>query len=234
MDKAVLALVCFTAGAGFGFAVGYFVKNETKKNYVDPVPVEKPEDKPTPVEKEEPKKVELADLSTLISEPAKLATKPGEKGINYHKYVQDLKYKRETMAPPDDDPDNPEPEEELSEDEYWETYDERMEREAIERGESIAEYKKEHEGKIELMTADEWDTDFPETDYEKHDIYYFTEDGILSDEDGNQLPEMETIGPKVRQVGWMRSPEDVIYVRNHPQEREYRIFKERCSLEDWF
>ena len=84
------------------------------------------------------------------------------------------------------------------------------------------------------MQSDEWDTDFPETDYEREDLYYFTGSDILTNEDGEKLDENETIGPKVRQVGWMQSPDDVIYVRNHPQEKEYRIFKERCTVEDWF
>ena len=51
---------------------------------------------------------------------------------------------------------------------------------------------------------------------------------------GNVLDEEEYIGPKVRQVGWMRSPDDVIYIRNHPKEKEYRVFKERCAIIDWF
>lgn len=117
---------------------------------------------------------------------------------------------------------------------FEETYEERLEREAEEALEHSEKYKRDHKGKIELMTSDEWDTDYPESDYEREDLYYFTESDILTDEDGHQLPEAETIGTKVRQVGWMQSPDEVIYVRNHPQEKEYRIFKEHCTVEDWF
>ena len=59
---------------------------------------------------------------------------------------------------------------------------------------------------------------------------------IISDEDGKQVDENEYIGPTVRQVGWMAptSLDEVIYIRNHPKEKEFRLFKERCTVEDWF
>ncbi len=230
MNKAVLATLCFAAGAGFGFAVGYFMVNkkqsEEDKQFVEPIHVEKPEQEP------EKSQNEIFDIK-----PARLAKEPGDVGINYTAYVKDLKYKQETQSPPDDDPDDPDDESEeddIDMEDYEETYEERLERESQEVLEHSERYKKEHKGKIELMTEDEWNTDFPETDYEREDLYYFTESDILTDEDGHQLDEIETIGPKVRQVGWMQSPDENIYVRNHPHEKEYRIFKERCTVEDWF
>ena len=235
MNKAVLATLCFAAGMGFGFAVGYHLNNkEQEKNieYVEPIPVEKPK-------KEEP---ENSQGEVFNIKPARLARKPGDVGINYTEYVKDLKYKQETQSPPDDDPDDEtdipdedsDIEDEMNMQDFEETYEERIEREAEEALEHSERYKREHKGKIELMTSDEWDTDFPETDYEREDLYYFTESDILTDEDGQRLDENETIGPKVRQVGWMQSPDENIYVRNHPKEKEYRIFKERCAVEDWF
>lgn len=235
MNKAVLATLCFASGAAFGFAVGYFMVNkkekEEDKQYIQPIPVEKPEEKP------EKTQTDIFDIK-----PARLAKKPGDVGINYTEYVKDLKYKQETQVPPDDDPDDEEdilenevdPEEDMNMEDFEETYEERIERESEEALEHSEKYKREHKGKIELMTSDEWDTDYPENDYEREDLYYFTDSDILTDEDGHQLPEVETIGPKVRQVGWMQSSEENIYVRNHPQEKEYRIFKEHCTVEDWF
>lgn len=226
MNKAVLATLCFVAGAAFGFSVGYYLNKEQKeeKEFVEPIPVEEPKAEDENTQKEE-----------FDIKPARLAKEPGDVGINYTAYVKDLKYKQETQSPPDDDPDDEsEEDEDMDMTQYEETYEERLERESQEVLEHSERYKREHKGKIELMTEDEWDTDFPETDYEREDLYYFTESDILTDEDGNQLPENETIGPKVRQVGWMQSPDENIYVRNHPQEKEYRIFKERCSVEDWF
>lgn len=232
MNKAVLATLCFAVGTGFGFAVGYYLnKKDQEKNvqYVEPVYSEK-------IEKEEKAKPENPQKEIFNFKPAKIA-RPGEKGINYTEYVKELKYKQETQSPPEDPPEGEEsdiPEDEIDMSQFEETYEERLEREADEALEHSERYKREHKGKIELMQSDEWDTDFPETDYEREDLYYFTESDILTDENGNQLPENETIGPKVRQVGWMQSSDENIYVRNHPKEKEYRIFKEHCSIEDWF
>lgn len=230
MNKAVIATLSFAAGATFGFVVGYYLnKKEQDKDiqYVDPIVVDK---KPEEPKEENPQK------GVFEIKPAALARKPGDVGINYTEYVKELKYKQETQSPPDDDPDDESdiPEEEIDMSKFEETYEERLERESEEALEHSERYKREHKGKIELMTSDEWDSDFLESDYEREDLYYFVDSDILTDEDGNQLPENETIGPKVRQVGWMQSPDDEIYVRNHPQEKEYRIFKERCSIEDWF
>lgn len=236
MNKAVLATLCFAAGAGLGFLVGYSInkKDEKDHEFVEPIKVEKPEP--------EKSQGEIVANTVFDIKPARLAKRPGETGINYTEYVKDLKYKQESQSPSDDDPDDGESdisedtpvEDQLNMEDYEETYEERLEREAEEALEHSERYKREHKGKIELMTSDDWDTDFPETDYEREDLYYFTESDILTNEDGERLDEAETIGNKVRQVGWMQSPDENIYVRNHPLQKEYRIFKEHCSVEDWF
>ena len=41
------------------------------------------------------------------------------------------------------------------------------ERENEEMNEAAEEYKRENKGKIEVMTSDEWDTDFRENDYDQ-------------------------------------------------------------------
>lgn len=243
MNKAVLATMSFALGAGFGFALGYYINKKDEAEFVEPIPVEKPEVKPekTREEKMAEEVNKHMGLYNEIFKPAKIA-KPDEPGINYTEYVKDLKYKQETQVPPDDDPDDEgdiledevDPEEDMNMEDFEETYEERLERENEEALEHSERYKRDHKGKIELMTSDEWDTDFPETDYEREDLYYFTESDVLTDEDGNHVDEIETIGPKPRQVGWMQSSDEVIYVRNHPKEKEYKIFKERCAVEDWF
>lgn len=237
MEKALMATVCLVVGTGLGFTVGYYLGKSNAQtvndnDYVEPIKVEKKDIS-------EPEKIQGEEIPVKA---AKIAT-PEESGINYRQFVQKLGYKQETEHPTDDEPgDNDisenlteEEEEELKE-ECEETYEERLEREAQEDAESAEEYKKEHEGKIELMSEDEWDTDFPETDYDREDLYYFTDSDIITDEDGHQVDENEYIGPTVRQVGWMAptSLDEVIYIRNHPKEKEFRLFKERCTVEDWF
>lgn len=233
MNKFLAASIGFALGVGVGYGIGYYVnakKHETEDvKYVEPEIVE-----PQKVEKAEPEKSQGVKIQQF--KPAKLAM-PGENGINYAAYVKDLKYKQETQVPPEGDESDiseEDSEEEIDMSKYEETYEERLERENKQLVESAANYKKQNKGKIELMPSDEWDTDFRDNDYEREDLHYFTESDILTDEDGHKLDEMEFIGPKVRQVGWMQSPDDMIYVRNHPKEKEYRVFKERCTIEDWW
>lgn len=236
MDDKVLvkAFMAFTAGTALGFAIGYFLnKRESEAKTQEAMEAFKLYSQKS---EETIKNDEFEDDVKFEGvKPAKFAKPDGTKGINYSKYNKDLQEKIDSESPSDDDPDDEdELEDDLDMEDYEETYEEMLERQSEEYIEHAEQYRREHKGKIELMQSDEWDTDFPETDYEHQDLYYFTEDDKLTDEDGNVLDEEEYIGPKVRQVGWMRSPDDVIYIRNHPKEKEYRVFKERCAIIDWF
>lgn len=233
-DKVLVkAFMAFTAGTALGFAIGYFLnKRESEEKAQEAMEAFKLYSQKSEVinnnECED-------DIKFEGVKPAKFAKPDGTKGINYSKYNKDLQEKIDSESPSDDDPDDEdELEDDINMEDYEETYEEMLERQSEEYIEHAEQYRREHKGKIELMQSDEWDTDFPETDYEHQDLYYFTEDDKLTDEDGNVLDEEEYIGPKVRQVGWMRSPDDVIYIRNHPKEKEYRVFKERCAIIDWF
>lgn len=235
MDDKVLvkAFMAFTAGTALGFAIGYFLnKRESESKAQEAMEAFKLYSQKSEVinnnECED-------DIKFEGVKAAKFAKPDGTKGINYSKYNKDLQEKIDSESPSDDDPDDEDKlDDDLNMEDYEETYEEMLERQSEEYIEHAEQYRREHKGKIELMQSDEWDTDFPETDYEHQDLYYFTEDDKLTDEDGNVLDEEEYIGPKVRQVGWMRSPDDVIYIRNHPKEKEYRVFKERCAIIDWF
>lgn len=235
MDDKVLvkAFMAFTAGTALGFAIGYFLnKRESESKAQEAMEAFKLySQKSEEINNDECEDdVKFEDVKA-----AKFAKPDGTKGINYSKYNKDLQEKIDSESPSDDDPDDEdELEDDINMEDYEETYEEMLERQSEEYIEHAEQYRREHKGKIELMQSDEWDTDFPETDYEHQDLYYFTEDDKLTDEDGNVLDEEEYIGPKVRQVGWMRSPDDVIYIRNHPKEKEYRVFKERCAIIDWF
>lgn len=235
MDDKVLvkAFMAFTAGTALGFAIGYFLnKRESEAKTQEAMEAFKLYSQKSEVINNDECE---DDVKFEGVKPAKFAKPDGTKGINYSKYNKDLQEKIDSESPSDDDPDDEdELDDDLNMEDYEETYEEMLERQSEEYMEHAEQYRREHKGKIELMQSDEWDTDFPETDYEHQDLYYFTEDDKLTDEDGNVLDEEEYIGPKVRQVGWMRSPDDVIYIRNHPKEKEYRVFKERCAIIDWF
>jgi hypothetical protein len=227
MNNTVTALGMFVAGTALGFTVGYYMNRKNHEKEMREA-MEAFDRYSQPSEPENSQGEEI--MNTPDFKPAKFAKPDGTKGINYTQYNKDQDAKAEAESPTEED--IPQEEEDMSE--YEETYEERLERENQEREEAKEEYSMSKEGKIELMRSDEWDTDFPETDYDREDLYFFTEDDTLTDEDGKVLPEDEYIGPKVRQIGWMRSPDDVIYIRNHPKEKEYRVFKETYSVSDWF
>lgn len=226
--KFVVMTLAFTAGVIAGFVVAQFVeidrgeqKKEESRVYANDIPknpqVEEQPKLVDPAEAEHPKD----DDEELISRgPAHIA-KPGQNGINYskvQKIVQENGYSDAVVEDPDNE----------------ETYEEREEREALERSQAISEYKEKNKGKIVPMPEEEWDTDFPETDYERADLHYFQGDDKMTDDDGTYISEEEYIGKKPRQFGWMHNDEERIYIRNHPKEMEYQVWKHDVSSTDWW
>ena len=100
--------------------------------------------------------------------------------------------------------------------------------------EAMSEYRKKNKDKIVPIQSDEWDTDFPEVDYEHKDLYYFVNDDVLTDDDGNPVDEEEYIGKRPRQFGWMSNDEEKIYVRNNPKETDFQVWKHKCSSEEFW
>ena len=174
MNKFAVAALSFAAGGLAGFLVGYFItiekeegerevvtaadlKAKEKEDVESKKPeVEKPEnvveissnEAPTDEDEDDP-------YSKLVSSgPARIA-RPGQNGVNYSK-VREIVVKNGYTDPEDieaviNDPDNEE------------TYEERLEREAIEDSEAMAEYRRKNKDKIVPIPHDEWDTDFPES-----------------------------------------------------------------------
>lgn len=231
MNKYVIAALSFTAGVIAGFAVGYFITIENEEDetritaeelrqvnkinndngYVDPAETERPSED---------------DPSELLSRgPAHIAM-PGQNGINYSKV--NAKVKEEDLIDPE------EIKKILEDPENEETYEERQEREDIERTEAMSEYRKKNKDKIIPVQKDEVETDFRDVDYEIKDLYYFTTDDVLTDDDGNHIDEAEFIGTRPRQFGWMGNSEEVIYIRNNPKETDFKVWKERCASTDWW
>ena len=240
MNKFVIAALSFTAGAIAGFTISRIISRENEEpNRVSAEDIKKEMDeliasqkKPEvdisekvsdPAESEVPQDDDPNDF--ISRGPAHLA-RPGQKGINYSKVNQIIKDEGYT---------DPADIEALLEDpENEETYEEREEREALEETSAMAEYRSKNQGKIAPITKEDWDSDFQEVLFDKKDLYYFTSDGVLTDEEGNHLDEEEYIGKKPRQFGWMNNDEEKIYIRNHPKETDFQVWKEKCASEDWW
>lgn len=232
MNKFVIATLSFTAGLIAGFGVAQIVEIEKddkikENSRVWANDIKKPEETKVvttdPAELESPKD---DDPTEFISTGPAHRAQPGQPGVNYAK-VQQIVQENGYTDPEDiqaviEDPDNEE------------TYEERVEREEIERSNAMAEYRKKNKDKIVPISQDEWETDFPEIVFEREDLHYFTGDNVLTDDDGHHLSEYEYLGPKPRQFGWMNNDEDRIYIRNNPKERDYQVWKHQCESLDWW
>ena len=240
MNKFVIAALSFTAGAVAGFALSKVISiesedkefisaEEIKKEREEKIVIQKKpegndsENSSDPAEEEFPQDDDPDDF--ISRGPAHIAM-PGKKGINYSKANQIIKENGYT--------DQADIEKVLEDPDNEETYEEREKREALEASMAMAEYRSKNKGKIAPMTRDEWESDFQEVDYDKKELYYFVTDGVLTDYDGNHIDEEEYMGTKPRQFGWMSNGEDRIYIRNHPKETDFVIWKEQCASEDWW
>lgn len=251
MNNIAVAALSFTAGVVAGFAVAQFVeidkgeKAEEKPDRVTAADIKKEqveaekvysdaakalekyngatEEPVDPAEAEAPQDDDPTEF--VSSGPAHIA-RPGKPGVNYAKVQQIVQEKgltsEEEIQDVINDPDNEE------------TYEELVEREQEEFSSAMAEYRKKNKDKIVPITRDEWDTDFPEVDYEHRDLYYFTGDKVLTDEDGNTVDIEEYMGTKPGQFGWYDNAEEVIYIRNNPKETDFKVWKEQCMSYEWW
>lgn len=235
MNKIAVATLSFTAGAIAGFAVAQFIQIEREEQNREVVTAEdiRKEQKPVQPTPEAPK-VDPAELETpqdddpsdLLSRgPAHIAM-PGQAGVNYAKVQQIVKENGYTtedeIQAVIEDPDNEE------------TVEEREEREQLALEQAMSDYRRKNKDKIVPIQKDEWDTDFPEVDYDKKDLYYFVGDNVLTDEDGVQLDIEEYMGTRPGQFGWYSNDEERIFIRNNPKETDYQVWKQKCTSKEWW
>lgn len=262
MNKLTVSVLSFTAGIITGIVVSQFIKSnhETKeepnKDIVRAVDIvkensqEEPEN--DPAESEYPKDDDPAEL--ISSGPAHIAM-PGKRGVNYAKVQQIVK--ENGYTDPEDiqrvinDPANSETYEERvarqsvivdEDDEEDDEEDPEIEIDEEELGiaDEIKELqrmedRKKNKGKIIPISKEDWDAgELDSGDFDRQELYYFTEDNKLTDEDGNYVDEMECMGPKPRQFGWMANSEQTIYIRNYPKMTEYKVWKTEATSVEWW
>lgn len=121
--------------------------------------------------------------------------------------------------------------------------DEELE-EAFQISKEYDEYRKRNKNKIIVLPEGNieytWnreignDPDVPDVCYEEEELYYFTADETLTDEDGNIIDEEQYLGVKPRQFGWFENDKEEIYIRNNPLERDFRVNKVQASRDVYF
>lgn len=254
MNKYVIACLSFFAGAASGFIVGYYM-NQEQKNEVDPVK-ELKENNKVKSEKPQTESNEKIDISTL--KPREVNT-DGPK-INYNKVeasVEEVKialdicndsgYKTGAEEFAEEKPDDIEDmhlDEEYVEPDSIDADD--SEEEDFFEDEAINDYKKRNKGKINILPEGDleysWGRDVgndpmePEVIYDEAELYYFTKDHKISDDDGHDITdkEVEYVGSKPREFGWFSNDKEEIYIRNHPKETDFRLNKVNSSFEEYW
>ncbi len=232
MNKIAIATLAFAGGTAFGFIMGKYVVIEKEEPVkVTAEDLSKAEE---PVVKEEEKNIDPAELESpkdddptqlISSGPAHIAM-PGHVGVDYSK-VQQIVKDNSYMTPE-------EIQEVINDPENEETYEERIEREQGEASEAMNDYRKRNKDKIVPITRDEFETDFPEVDYSKADLYYFQGDKVLTDDNGSPLDIEEYMGTRPGQFGWYDNGEERIFIRNNPKETDYQVWKQSCTSEEWW
>lgn len=223
--------VSLLAGATVGFIVGY---NMSKKRFEESARMEESakESLKEYQKKSEEVKPEEPVIHKTVVKAAKLAT-PEEPGINYTAYSK-MKAE-ETKKAEEESPSEDDVEEDLKEEEPpMETYEQRLEREAEELNDQCALYEKRKGDKIEPLGNEPIDNDYPEVHYPAEELYYFTEDDVMTDELGNVVDEVELIGDKLRRFGWMTNNQESVWVRNNPRETDYHVNKVKDTKDSWF
>lgn len=226
-NKAVFLLLGLTIAAAGGYIVYKKLKNKKEEPISSKEKVEVEETKqPESTEEvvEQPDKFIFGDNIAMMPEPTE---------------IEVTEYTTKTLAYASENGlDNPfvvEKSEDSDDEVDWEEMKISKEYDA---------YVKKNKNKIIVLPEDKieytWcreegnDPENPDVCYEEEELYYFTEDDTLTDEDGNVVDEEQYLGSKPRQFGWFTNEKEDIYIRNNPLERDFRVNKVWACREDYF
>lgn len=232
--KGLIVLGCITVAA----AAGYIIYTKKKNKVKEPLsnePVE--EQKENPIEEEMDKFI-FGDNIAMMPDPVEIdKTEYATRAEVYDTKTEEVEADEEKNYI------QPEQDTEDEEDESVEEMDDEVE-EAFVISKEYDAYRKKNANKIIVLPEDKlsytWnadignDPDNPDVIYEEEELYYFTEDETLTDEDGNIIDEEQYLGVKPRQFGWFTNDKEDIYIRNNPLERDFRVNKVRASREDYY
>ena len=209
----IFCAIAFAAGVVTGTTGTIIVKHVQGKKEKKPA-------RTAPLLKKDLKKNETPEtpVQETKEEPASEAQVLARENEIAQEIIHDEGYAAENEHPEDDDPD---------EEKY---------RTLLKAKEQRETYVNAHKGKIEMMREEEWDTDFPEEDYSHQELWYFPDEDVLTDEDGNLVePIVDYVGNIFDKTNFKNNDWERIYIRNHPKEEDYYIHKETTmSREDFF
>lgn len=209
-NEVIFCVVGFVAGGIVGVGTTLLIQHIKRSKKTEQLPTNNPESElKSSTEEEDYKEVDEAIRVEITPEEMEEF-----KEILAREGYADREEEEEDPAdseyPEDDDPDNA-------------SY-----RAQLELNASLEKYKKDHEGIIELMTEDQWtyESDFSEDDYDREELFFFRDSGELTDEDGNFLSPIEDyVGDLFTKTRFWTNDWQVLYIRNHPMETDYKVTK---------
>ena len=216
--KRVLLLLGITSVA----AGGYIAYSIYKKKKSEAVVTEEP--KPVQVEDKKPeeKSTDPAEGFIFGDEIAKMPEQTEIEKTEYATKVKEYSEEEDDIESSQDE-------------ETWEAY---------KISQEYGDYRKKNKNKIIVLPEKDieytWnrevgnDPENPDVIYEEEELYYFTEDATLTDEDGNIIDEDQYLGPKPRQFGWFTNNKEDIFIRNNPLERDFRVNKVQAERSAYF
>lgn len=235
--RVVLLLGITTLAAGSYIAYSIYKKKKSEDNLIE---VSEEETVETPEEEENvesPDKFIFGDDIARMPEPTEIEkTEYTTKAAVYSEYEED-DYVDDHPRDDDEEDDYVDdfPRDDDEEDEEFEDY---------ETSKEYSNYRNKNKNKIIVLPEDNigetWNRDIgndpsnPEVIYEEEELYYFTVDDTLTDEDGNIIDEDQYLGPKPRQFGWFTNDKEDLFIRNNPLERDFRVNKVRAVRSDYF
>lgn len=213
--KNVVLLLSITAVAAGGYvAYRHFTNKKKEKELID-IPIQ---NEPIEVQEETEETVEVPDKFVFGSDIAMMPEATETERTEYATKVKQYS----TVEELDDETEA-----------------------AYQESASVKDYLKKNKNKIFVLPEDNieytWqrdeignDPDNPNVMFEEEELYYFTEDERLTDENGNDVDEEIYLGLKPRQFGWFTNDKEDLYIRNNPLERDFRVNKVRGCKEDFF
>ena len=237
--RVVLLLGITTLAAGGYVAYSIYKKKKSKDNLIEVSEEETVEAHEDEENVESPDKFIFGDDIARMPEPTEIEkTEYTTKAAVYSEYEEDDyvdDHPRDDDEEDDYVDDHPRDDDEEEDEEYEEDY---------ESSKEYSNYRNKNKNKIIVLPEDNigetWNRDIgndpsnPEVIYEEEELYYFTVDDTLTDEDGNIIDEDQYLGPKPRQFGWFTNDKEDLFIRNNPLERDFRVNKVRAVRSDYF
>ena len=235
--RVILLLGITTLAAGGYVAYSIYKKKKSKDNLIEVSEKETTEAPEDEEDVESPDKFIFGDDIARMPEPTEIEkTEYTTKASVYSEYEEDDYV--------DDHPCDDDEEDDYVDDFPRDDDEEEEEFEDYESSKEYSNYRNKNKNKIIVLPEDNigetWNRDIgndpsnPEVIYEEEELYYFTVDDTLTDEDGNIIDEDQYLGPKPRQFGWFTNDKEDLFIRNNPLERAFRVNKVRAVRSDYF